>query len=48
LREETLTLTVAVNDTTLKRLVVLGPVALTYGREPKMGPCPICQVMVAR
>jgi hypothetical protein len=23
---------------------VLGPVALIYGKEPTMGPCPICRV----
>jgi hypothetical protein len=23
---------------------VLGPVTLIYGKEPKMGPCPICRV----
>ena len=36
---ETMTLTVALTDTAL----VLGPVTLTYGKEPKMGPCPICR-----
>jgi len=39
-----LTFTVAVNDTVEKKLVVLGPVTVTLGREPKMGPCPICTV----
>jgi hypothetical protein len=24
--------------------VVLGPVLLSYGKEPRMGPCPICRV----
>lgn len=38
----TLTFTVAVSDTVEKKLVVLGPVAVTFGREPRMGPCPIC------
>jgi len=38
-----LTLTVAVNDTVEKKLVVLGPVVVTFGREPRMGPCPICR-----
>jgi hypothetical protein len=38
-----LTLTVAVNDTVEKKLVILGPVAVTFGREPRMGPCPICR-----
>lgn len=34
-----MTLTVALTDTAR----TLGPVTLTYGREPKMGPCPICR-----
>jgi hypothetical protein len=37
-----LTFTVAVNDTVEKKLVVLGPVTVTLGAEPRMGPCPIC------
>ena len=37
-----LTFTVAVNDTVEKKLVVLGPVSVTYEVEPRMGPCPIC------
>ncbi|MEO8910004.1 MAG: hypothetical protein ABI408_07225 [Gemmatimonadaceae bacterium] len=37
---ETMTLTVSLNDTAR----VLGPVTLVYGKEPKMGPCPICRV----
>jgi hypothetical protein len=37
-----LTFTVAVNDTVEKKLVVLGPVTVTLGRDPRMGPCPIC------
>ena len=36
----TMTLTVSLSDTAL----VLGPVTLIYGTEPKMGPCPICRV----
>jgi hypothetical protein len=32
-------LTVTLTDTT----VTLGPVALAYGKEPRMGPCPICR-----
>lgn len=32
-------LTVALTDTA----VTLGPVQLTFGQEPKMGPCPICR-----
>jgi len=34
-----LTLTVTLTDNGR----VLGPVKLTYGKEPKMGPCPICR-----
>jgi hypothetical protein len=34
-----MTLTVALTDTA----VVLGPVQLAYGKEPRMGPCPICR-----
>ena len=34
-----MTLTVSLTDT--GRL--LGPVTLAYGKEPKMGPCPICR-----
>jgi hypothetical protein len=35
----TMTLTVSLLDTAR----TLGPVTLTYGKEPKMGPCPICR-----
>ena len=38
-----LTISVAVNDTVEKKLVALGPVTLVLGREPRMGPCPICR-----
>jgi len=34
-----MTLTVALTDTA----VTLGPVQLAYGKEPRMGPCPICR-----
>jgi len=34
-----MTLTVTLTDTT----VTLGPVRLAYGKEPRMGPCPICR-----
>ena len=34
-----MTLTVALTDTA----VTLGPVRLTFGKEPAMGPCPICR-----
>ena len=37
---ETMTLTVTLTDTAR----VLGPVTLTFGKEPTMGPCPICRV----
>ena len=38
----TLTLAIAVNDTVAKKVVALGPVTVVLGREPQMGPCPIC------
>jgi hypothetical protein len=38
-----LTVTVAVNDTVEKKLVILGPHSVTFGRQPRMGPCPICK-----
>ena len=37
---QTMTLTVLLTDNGR----VLGPVTLIYGKEPKMGPCPICRV----
>jgi hypothetical protein len=40
----TLSLAIAVNDTVEHRVVALGPVTVVYGREPVMGPCPICRV----
>lgn len=40
----TLTLTVVVNDTVEKKTQTLGPVTVTFGKEPSMGPCPICRV----
>ncbi len=43
-RGRTLTLAVAVNDTVEKRVVALGPVTVTFGRSPDLGPCPICVV----
>jgi hypothetical protein len=36
----TMSLTVTLTDTAR----VLGPVSLTYGKDPAMGPCPICRV----
>lgn len=43
-RGRTLTVAVAVNDTVAGRVVALGPVEVTFGRTPEMGPCPICVV----
>jgi hypothetical protein len=40
----TLTIAVAVNDTVQKKVVSLGPVTVTFGTDPRMGPCPICTV----
>ena len=40
----TLTLAVAVNDTTTGKVVALGPVTVVYGKDPALGPCPICRV----
>ena len=42
LRGRQLTFTVSVNDTVEKKLVVLGPVTVWLGNEPRLGPCPIC------
>lgn len=36
---KTMTLTVSLTDTAR----VLGPVTLVHGKEPEMGPCPICR-----
>ena len=38
-----LTISVAENDTVEKKLVSVGPVTVVLGREPRMGPCPICR-----
>ena len=40
----TLTLAIAVDDTVEKKVVALGPITVVYGRDPEMGPCPICRV----
>ena len=40
----TLTLAIAVHDTVERKLVALGPITVVHGREPEMGPCPICRV----
>jgi len=37
------TVTVTVTDTVEHKTVVLGPVVVTYGVDPRMGPCPICR-----
>ena len=37
------TVTVTVNDTVEKKTVVLGPIVVARGVDPKMGPCPICR-----
>ena len=39
----TLALAIAVNDTVEGRVVALGPITVVHGREPEMGPCPICR-----
>jgi hypothetical protein len=44
---EELTFTVTVNDTIAKQTVTLGPAKVRLGRDPKMGPCPICSVAPA-
>jgi hypothetical protein len=41
-RGRDLTMTVAVNDTIEKKLIVFGPATVRLGTEPQMGPCPIC------
>ena len=42
-RNNKLTLTVAVNDTVEKKNVTLGPVTVTLDQPPQLGPCPICR-----
>jgi len=42
-RVTSLTFTVTVDDTVNHRTVVLGPVQVVFGKEPQMGPCPICR-----
>ncbi len=37
-----LTYTVVVTDTVENEVVTLGPATVTLGKEPRMGPCPIC------
>jgi hypothetical protein len=38
-----LTVTVTVDDTVQHQTVVLGPAVVTFGKEPKLWPCPICR-----
>lgn len=38
-----LTFSVAIDDTVEKKLVALGPLSVTLGQEPRLGPCPICR-----
>jgi hypothetical protein len=44
-RGSQLTLGVTVNDTVQDKLVTLGPVTLELGKDPRMGPCPICRIV---
>jgi len=37
------TITVTVNDTVQHQTVVKGPVVVTLGQTPQLGPCPICR-----
>lgn len=37
------TITVTVQDTVEHQTVVRGPVTVTYGEQPQLGPCPICR-----
>jgi hypothetical protein len=39
----TATITVTINDTVQHQSVVRGPVTVTYGADPRLGPCPICR-----
>ena len=43
LQGSTVVVTVTVNDTVAKAIVVKGPASVTYGVEPKDMPCPICR-----
>jgi hypothetical protein len=47
-RGKSLTLRVAVNDTTQGKTVQLGPVNAQLGTDPQLGPCPICTVPGSR
>ena len=37
------TITVTVQDTVQHQTVVRGPVVVTFGAQPQLGPCPICR-----
>jgi hypothetical protein len=39
----TATVTVTIDDTVQHQTVVRGPVVVTYGVQPRLGPCPICR-----
>ena len=43
-RGKTMSVSVTVNDTVEKKIVPLGPISVTFGKTPSMGPCPICIV----
>ncbi|MEP6764110.1 MAG: hypothetical protein ABJB66_07360 [Gemmatimonadaceae bacterium] len=43
-RGNTLSVSVSVNDTVEKKIVPLGPISVTLGKTPSMGPCPVCIV----
>jgi hypothetical protein len=43
-----LTISVAVHDTTTGKVVSLGPATVEFGKDPQLGPCPICSVPGAR
>jgi hypothetical protein len=45
IRDKQMTLTVTVNDTVQKQSTTLGPISVTLGSDPKLGPCPICTVV---
>jgi hypothetical protein len=40
----TLTFAIAVNDTTAKQVVSVGPGTVVYGKQPSMGACPVCAI----
>ncbi|MBI3504371.1 MAG: hypothetical protein HY059_05980 [Proteobacteria bacterium] len=40
----TLTMTVTVTDTIAHATVVRGPITAVLGKDPRLGPCPICVV----